>query len=54
MENPYVLVQWPESQVLIANPRFNECLFVDNLEGHKDPGSSAFMCPKDLYDDIFK
>ena len=59
MENLYVLVQWPESQMLMDNPRFNECLFVDYLEGdylegHEDPGSSAYMCPKDLYDEIFK
>ena len=54
MNNLYVLVQWPESQMLMANPRFNECLFVDYLEGHADPGSSAYMCPKDLYEEIFK
>ena len=40
--------------MLMDNPRFNECLFVDYLEGHNDPGSSTYMCPKELYDEIFK
>ena len=49
----YKLVQWPESQMLMEHPRFHECLFVDNIEGHDDVGSSAYMCPMDLYEEIF-
>lgn len=49
----YKLVQWPESQMLMEHPRFNECLFVDNIDGHDDVGSSAYMCPIDLYEEIF-
>lgn len=49
----YILVQWPESQMLIEHERFNECLFVDNIEGHEDVGSSAYMCPEDLYNELF-
>ena len=49
----YVLVQWPESQYLMEHNRFHECLFVENIEGHDDVGSSAYMCPEDLYIDIF-
>lgn len=49
----YKLVQWPESQMLMEHPRFHECLFVDNIEGHDDVGSSAYMCPVDLYEEIF-
>jgi len=33
--------------------RFHECLLVENIEGHDDVGSSAYMCPEDLYIDIF-
>ena len=50
----YVLVQWPESQMLMEHPKFNECLFVDNIEGHNDVGGSAYMCPIDIYEEIFK
>jgi hypothetical protein len=50
----YVLVKFPESQFLMDNPRFNECIFVVNIPNHIDVGSSAYMCPKDLYDEIFK
>ncbi len=49
----YVLVPWPDSQILMDNPRFHECLFVDYLEGHDDPGSSAYMCPEDLYNEVY-
>ena len=49
----YILVQWPDSQLLMENPRFNECLFVENIEGHEDVGSSAYMCPESLFKEIF-
>ena len=52
-ETLYILVQWPESQLLMEHPRFVECLFVDNIDGHIDVGSSAYMCPVDLYENIF-
>lgn len=50
----YKLVQWPESQMLMEHPRFEECLFVQDIEGHNEVGSSAYMCPTDLYEEIFK
>ena len=49
----YILVQWPESQELMEHPRFNECLFVQDIEGHNEAGSSAYMCPEDLYKEVF-
>lgn len=52
--NYYKLVQWPESQMLMEHSRFNECLFIENIEGHNDVGSSAYMCPIDIYEEIFK
>jgi hypothetical protein len=50
----YILVTWPESQFLFENPRFNECLFISNLPNHDYVGSSAYMCPEDLYNEIFE
>ena len=50
----YVLVQWPDSQYLMSQPRFNECLLVQDIDGHDEVGSSAYMCPTDLYKEVFE
>jgi hypothetical protein len=49
----YILVQWPESQMLMEHEGFDECLFVNDIEVHEEVGSSAYMCPEDLYNEIF-
>lgn len=49
----YVLVEWPESQELMEHKRFNECLMVQDIEGHIEVGGSAYMCPEDLYEKVF-
>ena len=49
----YILVEWPESQKLIEHQRFNECLLVQDIDGHNEVGSSAYMCPEDLWEEIF-
>lgn len=49
----YKLVQWPDSQLLMEHKRFNECLFVEDIEGHDEVGSSAYMCPEDIYNEVF-
>ena len=50
----YILVSWPEIQYVMDNDRFNECLFVDNIEYHnKDVPDSSYMVPEDLYNEIF-
>ncbi len=49
----YILVQWPESQCLMEHERFDECLLVDSFDEEDDIGSSAYMCPEDLYNEIF-
>ena len=49
----YILVEWPESQRLMEHKRFNECLFIQDIDGHVEVGSSAYMCPEDLYEKIF-
>jgi hypothetical protein len=50
----YILIEWPESQIIMEHPRFNECLFVNYVEGHEDPGSSAWMVPEDLYCEVYE
>lgn len=55
MNTKYILVTWSDgSQNLMEHPRFNECLFVMDIEGHEPiAGDSAYMCPEDLYNEIF-
>ena len=52
--NLYVLVTWPNSQLLMNHERFKECLLVQDIDGHNQVGSSAYMCPSDLFDEIFE
>lgn len=49
----YILVEWPESQMLMEHERFNECLLIQDIDGHVEVGGSAYMCPEDLYEKIF-
>ena len=49
----YILVQWPESQYLMDHERFHECLLVQDIDGHDEVGSSAYMCPEDLYCKVY-
>lgn len=53
-KNSYVLVTWPNSQLLMNHERFKECLLVQDIDGHNQVGSSAYMCPSDLFDEIFE
>lgn len=39
--------------MLMEHPRFNECIFAEDLEGHPEVGSSAYMVPEDLHEEIF-
>ena len=50
----YILVQWPESQMLMEHKRFNECLLVQDIINLNEVGSCAYMCPEVLYEKIFK
>lgn len=53
-KDTYVLVTWPNSQLLMNHERFKECLLVQDIDGHNQVGSSAYMCPSDLFDEIFE
>ena len=54
MMTKYILAQWPESQIFMEHPRFSECLFVEDLDGHTEVGSSAYMIPEDLYNEVYE
>lgn len=49
----YILVEWPESQKLMEHKRFNNCLLLQDIDGHIEVRGSAYMCPEDLYKEIF-
>lgn len=49
MNDLYVLVMWPDSQMLMEEEWFDECILM-NDENHLDSiGSSAYFVPKDRY-----
>lgn len=51
MEQKYILVQWPQSQLFMEHPRFDECYLVQPLE-HQPQYSSAYFIPEDLYEEL--
>ncbi len=52
MEEKYVLVCWPESQILMEQEWFDECILM-NDENHLDNiGSSAYFVPENRYNEL--
>ena len=47
----YVLVSWPEIQYFMEHPRWEECLFCQEIEGHPCP-DGAYMIPESLYREV--
>lgn len=45
------MVSWPEIQDYMEHPRWNECIFCTEIEGHPCP-DSTYMIPEDLYDEV--
>lgn len=53
-QTKYILVTWPDSQELMEQAWFNECILVQDIEGHAECGSSAYMVPEERYRSIWK
>ena len=47
----YILVEWPEIQNFMSHPRWSECIFCTEIEGHPCPDSS-YMVPESLYKEV--
>lgn len=47
----YVLVEWPEIQDFMTNPRWDECILCIHIEGHTCP-DSTYAVPEDLYNAV--
>ncbi len=45
----YVLVCWPESQMLMGMEWFNECILMNDIDHLAEIGSSAYFVPADRY-----
>lgn len=50
-EYSYIPVRWPESQVFIG---MDHCHLINDEEGYKEFGDSAYFVREDVYDDIMK
>lgn len=52
MEEKYILVCWPESQILMEQIWFDEC-FLMNDENHlQEIGSSAYFVPENRLNEL--
>lgn len=49
----YILETWPEVQVYMEHPRWDECIFCQEIEGHPCP-DNAYMIPESLYNEIYE
>lgn len=49
----YLLVEWPEVQNFMEHPRWSECIFCKEIEGHPCP-DGAYMVPESLYNEIYR
>lgn len=47
----YILETWPEIQQYMHHPRWNECIYCTEIDGHPCP-DSAYMIPESLYNEI--
>ena len=47
----YILVEWPEIQEYMLHPRWGECVFCCEIEGHPCP-DSTYAVPESLYEEI--
>lgn len=47
----YILIGWPEIQDYMEHPRWSECIFCCEIEGHPCP-DSTYAVPESLYNEI--
>lgn len=47
----YVLVEWPEIQSFMNHPRWSECIFCTEIDGHPCPANS-YMVPEEIYEEL--
>ena len=52
--NEYVLVEWPDSQILMEQEWFDECVLVNDENLLNQFGSSCYFVPKQYYIELEK
>lgn len=50
----YILVRWPESQMLMEYDWFGECILMNDPSHLEDIGSSAYFVPKERFLNFIK
>ena len=48
----YVLITWPESQMLMEEEWFDECILMNDENHLENIGSSAFFVPEERYSEF--
>ena len=48
----YILVSWPEVQLFMNHPRWSDCIFCMDIEGHPCLDSS-YMVPEEIYKEVY-
>jgi len=48
----YILVTWPKFQVFMEHPRWSECIYCYEIEGHPCE-TGSYMIPESLYNEIY-
>jgi hypothetical protein len=48
----FVLVTWPESQKLMEQEWFDECILMNDENHLDDLGSSAYFVPEERYQEL--
>ena len=48
----YILVSWPEVQLFMDHPRWSDCIFCMDIEGHPCLDSS-YMIPEEIYKEVY-
>lgn len=49
----YYLINWPEIQQFMEHPRWNECVFCENISDHYC-ADITYAVPVDLYHELIK
>lgn len=52
MRERYILVEWPDNQILMDHPRWGECILCVEIEGHPCP-DGTYAVPESLYGEVF-
>lgn len=48
----YILIGWPESQALLEQDWFNECMLMNDENHLPNIGSSAYFVPEERYNSL--